>query len=196
MDVDGFNKNTSFTPNAGHTESREFLTTKCVHFDAATTFIGNVYGPYTNISGGLPIVCDTREYCRTTGVDPADLVELMPHSYNVAVKEEYTEAILADHSLAVDVDLTDDMIMVVLNNEVSGGLAHAGTTPSLTNPAEPGKRPLRHIELQFADGQNLNNWYRHYRLSMPEVTMKVPEANTSDHDRYHLGVGNAPVSQG
>ncbi|MFK4102498.1 hypothetical protein ACI2L1_20925 [Streptomyces sp. NPDC019531] len=195
MDVDGFNKNTRFTPNSDHTESREFLTTKCVHFDAATTFIGNVYGPYTNITGGLPIVSDTREFCRVSGVDPADLVELMPHSYNVAVKQEYTEAILADHSLALDVDLEADMVMVVLNNEVSGGLAHAGTTPRLTDPAKPGKRPLRHIELQFEDGENLDNWYRHYRLPLPEVHVTVPDVDTPDHDRYHLGVGAVPAAQ-
>jgi citrate lyase beta subunit len=195
MDVDGFNKNTSFTPNSEHTESREFLTTKCVHFDAATTFIGNVYGPNTNITGGLPIVADTREYCRDSGLDPAELIELMPHSYNVAVKPEHAEAILADYAVAVDVDLDNDMVMIVLNNEVAGGLAHAGSTPRLTDPAKPGKRPLRHIELQFADGANLNNWYRHYRLEMPEVKVKVPDVNTPDHDRYHRGVDTALAAQ-
>lgn len=196
MDVDGFNKNTSFTPNSDHTESREFLTTKCVHFDAATTFIGNVYGPNVNIDGGLPIVCDTREYCGATGVEPADLVELMPHSYNVAVRQEHADTILSDHAVAVDVDLLNEMVMVVLNNEVDGGLAHAGSMPSLADPAKPGKRPLRHIELQFEDGQNLINWYRHYRLDMPEVNVKAPEVNTADHDRYHRGVDNALVAQG
>ncbi|WP_330231739.1 hypothetical protein OHA40_04125 [Nocardia sp. NBC_00508] len=189
VDLDGFNKNVSFTVNAAHTESREFLTTKCVHFDSATTFIGNVYGPNTNLIGGLPIICDTRAYCRTKGLDPADLVELMPHSYNVAVKQEYTEEILAGHAAIVDADLADDMIMVVLNNEVTGGLAHAGSAPRLIDPAEPGKRPMRHIELQFSDSQNLTNWYTHYRLAMPEVEVEAPEANTPDHDRYHAGVG-------
>lgn len=196
MDVDGFNKNTSFTPNSDHTESREFLTTKCVHFDAATTFIANVYGPNTNIDGGRPIVCNTREYCVRTGVAPADLIELMPHSYNVAVKQEHVQAILADHAVVVDCDLLNDMIMVVLNNEVDGGLAHAGSTPRLIDSDKPGKRPLRHMELQFADGQNLNNWYRHYRLDMPEVNVKVPEVHTSDHDRYHRGVDAVLAAQG
>ena len=195
MDVDGFNKNTSFTPNADHTESREFLTTKCVHFDAATTFIANVYGPNTNIDGGRPIVSNTREYCRVAGVEPADLVELMPHSYNVAVRQEHVEAILAEHSVAVDIDLHHDMVMVVLNNEVDGGLAHAGSMPTLTDPAKRGRRPLRHMELQFADGQNLNNWYRHYRLAMPEVNVTVPEIDTADHDRYHRGVDGALAAQ-
>ena len=195
MDVDGFNKNTHFTPNSDHTESREFLTTKCVHFDAATPFIGNVYGPNTNITGGLPIVCDTREFCASTGIDPADLLELMPHSYNVAVKEEYTDRILADHSVAVDVDLQNDMIMIVLNNEVAGGLAHAGSMPQLADPAKPGKRPLRHIEFQFADGADLNTWYRHYRLDIPEVKLSVPDAETAEHERYHRGVGIALAAQ-
>lgn len=188
MDVDGYNKNTHFTPNADHTESREFLTTKCVHFDAATPFIGNVYGPYTNITGGLPIICDTREFCASNGIDPADLLELMPHSYNVAVKEEYADRILADYSAAVNVNLLDDMILVVLNNEVAGGLAHAGTTPELADPAKPGERPLRHIEFQFPDSEFLNTWYRHYRLDIPVVKMSVPGVETAEHERYHRGV--------
>jgi hypothetical protein len=188
MDVDGYNKNTSFTPNAEHTSSREFLTTKCVHFDAATPFIGNVYGPYTNITGGLPIVCDTREFCASAGLDPADLLELMPHSYNVAVKQQYAEAILAGYSAAVPADLSQDMILVVLNNEVAGGLAHAGSAPRLADPARPGKRPLRHIEFQFAEGADLNRWYRHYRLDIPEVRVSVPDPGTAEHERYHRGV--------
>lgn len=195
MDVDGFNKNTSFTPNSEHTASREFLTTKCVHFDAATTFIGNIYGPNTNITGGMPIVCDTREFCSRNGVDPADLLELMPHSYNVAVKEQYTDAILADHSVALDVDLQNDLVMVVLNNEVAGGLAHAGTMPRLADPQQSGKRPIRHVELQFADGSNLERWYTHYRLDMPEVTSKVPDERTAAHDRYHRGVAATVEAQ-
>jgi len=188
MDVDGYNKNTSFTPNSDHTESREFLTTKCVHFDSATPFIGNVYGPNTNIDGGKPIICNTRDFCASAGIDPADLVELMPHSYNVAVKEQYTGAILADYAVALDVDLTDDMAMVVLNNEVAGGLAHAGSTLRLADPSKPGKRPLRHIEFQFADGEDLNTWYRHYRLDIPEITMSVPETDAKEFTRYHRGV--------
>jgi hypothetical protein len=188
MDVDGYNKNTRFTPNSDHTESREFLTTKCVHFDAATPFIGNAYGPYTNIAGGLPIICDTREFCASNGIDPADLLELMPHSYNVAVKQEYADRILADYSVAVDVNLLDDMILVVLNNEVAGGLAHAGTMPELADPAKPGKRPLRHIEFQFPDSEFLNTWYRHYHLDIPVIKVSVPDAETADHERYHRGV--------
>jgi hypothetical protein len=195
MDVDGYNKNTRFTPNADHTESREFLTTKCVHFDAATPFIGNVYGPNTNITGGLPIVCDAREFCASNGIDPADLLELMPHSYNVAVKEEYADRILRDHSAAVDIDLRDDVILVVLNNEVAGGLAHAGSAPELADPAKPGRRPLRHIEFQFPDGECLRQWYRHYRLDVPVVKLSAPEPDTAEHERYHRGVSVARATQ-
>ena len=193
MDVDGFNKNRHFTPNSDHTTSREFLTTKCVHFDAATPFIGNIYGPNTNISGGMPIVCNTRDYCTAHGVDPADLVELMPHSYNVAVKERYSEAILADYSVGVDVDLQHDLVMVVLDNEVGGGLAHAGSMPRLTDPARPGTRPIRHLEFQFPDGSDLQRWYRHYGLGTPQVTLEVPDA--AAHERYHRGVDSSLPAQ-
>ncbi|HJQ00739.1 MAG TPA: hypothetical protein VJ851_03995 [Jatrophihabitans sp.] len=193
MDVDGFNPNKHFTPNSDHTSSREFLTTKCVHFDAATTFIGNIYGPNTNIDGGMPIVCNTRDYCEANGVDPADLVELMPHSYNVAVKEQYSDAILAEHSVGVDIDLHDDLVMVVLFNEVTGGLAHAGSRPQLTEQDKPGKRPIRHVELQFADAANLERWYHHYRLGMPEITVNVP--GSPEHKRYHGGIESSVQAQ-
>ncbi|MGW1995579.1 hypothetical protein [Embleya sp. NPDC001921] len=186
MDVDGYNKNTHFTPNDDHTTAREFLTTKCVHFDAATPFIANIYGPNTNIDGGIPILCDTRAYCRDADVPPADLVELMPHSFNVAVKEEHADRILAGHATAVDVDLDADLVMIVLFNEVDGGLAHAGTIPRPADPGKPSRRPIRHLEYQFADSDELAKWYRHYRLEIPEPTLQVPDE--AARERYHRGV--------
>ena len=196
MDVDGYNKNEHFTPNSDHTTSRAFLTTKCVHFDAATPFIGNVYGPNTNISGGKPIVCNTRDYCSDTGTDPADLVELMPHSYNVAVKEQYSDAILTDYSVAVDVDLSNDLVMIVLFNEVTGGLAHAGSAPQLADPQHPRQAadPAHRVPVRL-DGADLQKWYTHYRLDMPEVTMNVPEASSREHERYHRGVESVVAAQ-
>ncbi|MFJ2187337.1 hypothetical protein ACIOJE_05125 [Kitasatospora sp. NPDC087861] len=189
MDVDGYNKNTSFTPNGDHTAEREFLTTKCVHFDSATPFIGNIYGPNTNIRGGVPVVCDTRAFCKDAGVAPGDLVELMPHSYNVAVREEYTERILADYASAVDVDLSSDLVMVVLLNEVAGGLAHAGSEPRPVDPSKPSRRPIRHLEYQFAEGVELAKWFEHYGLDVPAPIMQAPDGDA--RERYHRGI--APV---
>lgn len=187
MDVDGYNKNTHFTPNGDHTTEREFLTTKCVHFDAATPFIGNIYGPNTNIEGGVPVVCDTRAYCHDAGVAPADLIELMPHSFNVAVKEEHAGRILAEHASAVDVDLSADVVMVVLLNEVDGGLAHAGSEPRAADPAAPARRPIRHLEYQFAEGVELAKWYQHYGLEVPRPGSQVPDE--AARERYHRGIG-------
>ncbi|WP_406280784.1 hypothetical protein [Embleya sp. NBC_00896] len=194
MDVDGYNKNTHFTPNGDHTTEREFLTTKCVHFDAATSFIANIYGPNTNIDGGLPIVCDTRAYCRDSEVPPADLVELMPHSFNVAVKEEHAGRILAGYASAVDVDLSADLVMIVLFNEVDGGLAHAGSQPRPADPGKPARRPIRHLEYQFADSDELAKWYRHYRLQVPEPGLEVPDE--AARERYHRGVDPVGVEGG
>jgi hypothetical protein len=186
MDVDGFNKNKHFTPNGDHTGEREFLTTKCVHFDSATPFVGNIYGPNTNITGGLPVVCDTRGYCRDHDVAPADLVELMPHSYNVAVRAEHTDAILDGYAGLVEADLDADLVLVILLNEVEGGLAHAGSAPRATDPEQPSKRPIRHVEYQFGDGAELTKWFTHYRLELPEVSLEVPDE--AAQLRYHRGV--------
>ncbi|GCD40234.1 hypothetical protein OEIGOIKO_08091 [Streptomyces chrestomyceticus JCM 4735] len=192
MDVDGYNKNTHFTPNGDHTTEREFLTTKCVHFDAATPFIGNIYGPNTNIAGGTPMVCDTRAYCQERGVTPADLLELMPHSFNVAVKEEHAEPVLSGYAAAVDADLSADLVMVVLLNEVDGGLAHAGSEPRPADPARPARRPIRHLEYQFAEDVELAKWYRHYQLAIPQPSLQVPDE--AARERYHRGID--PVGAG
>jgi hypothetical protein len=185
MDVDGYNKNKSFTPNSDHTQSREFVTTKCVHFDAATPFIANIYGPTNNIAGGLPMICDTRRFCADNGVDPRRLVENIPNNYNVAVKAEYTQAILADYSIALELDLQGDVVMIVLYNEVLGGVAHAATQPTLSDPAKPARRPIRHIEYQFANADDLAAWYAFYDLTLTKAT---DHKDDPEHvRRYNLG---------
>ncbi|MER7754725.1 hypothetical protein [Kitasatospora sp. NPDC097643] len=189
MDVDGYNKNTAFTPNGDHTAEREFLTTKCVHFDSATPFVGNIYGPNTNIAGGVPVICDTRAYCRDTGTAPGELIELMPHSYNVAVREEHAAPILAGYASALEVDLSADLAMVVLLNEVDGGLAHAGSEPRPVDASRPSRRPIRHLEYQFAEGVELAKWFTHYGLETPAPIMHAPDE--ASRERYHRGI--APV---
>ncbi len=184
MDVDGYNKNKNFTPNSDHTESREFVTTKCIHFDAATPFIANVHGPTENIRGGLPMIVDTRQFCADKGVSPAALVENIPNNYNVAVRAEHCDALLADYAFALDFDLADDMVMIVLYNEVDGGLAHAATVPERIDEDAPARRPIRHIEFQFATTDGLTRWYDHYDLAFETATDLAPEAMAN---RYHRG---------
>ncbi|MGZ5970064.1 MAG: hypothetical protein ACXWP4_20470, partial [Polyangiales bacterium] len=170
MDVDGYNKNKHFTPNSDHTESREFVTTKCIHFDAATPFIANLYGPNQNISGGLPMICDTRKFCQDKGIDPKSLIENIPNNYNVAVKQEFYEELLTGYSFALKLDLENDVVMIVLHNEVIGGLAHAATQPLATDAGRGSRRPIRHVEYQVASADELKRWYDYYGLSLSKAT--------------------------
>lgn len=187
MDVDGYNKNKSFTPNSDHTASREFVTTKCVHFDAATPFIANIYGPNQNIKGGLPMICDTRAFCADKGLDARALIENIPNNYNVAVKEEYCDEILARYSFALDVDLDDDVVAIVLFNEVVGGVAHAATQPERRDSTRPARRPIRHIELQVATTDDLKGWYDFYGLGLDKATDNQTTAEDAMFRRYHRG---------
>lgn len=194
MDVDGYNRNRGFTPNADHTEAREFITTKCVHFDAATPFIANIYGPNQNIKGGLPMICDTRAFCRDRGIDPRTLIENIPNNYNVAVRHEYCGAILAHYSVALDVDLANDVVAVILFNEVVGGLAHAATPPEPIDAGQPTRRPIRHIELQVANTDDLKTWYDYYGLSLTKAADRV-DAKPAMFERYHRGEAAARTVQ-
>ncbi|MEP5762416.1 MAG: hypothetical protein ABJ327_24495 [Litoreibacter sp.] len=170
MDADGFNKNSNFTPNSEHTEEREFVTTKCIHFDAATPFIANLYGPNQNIQGGVPIICDTRQFCVDRKIDPAILIENIPNNYNVAIRDEFYNEILDDYSFGVKLDYDNDIVMIALFNEVVGGLAHAATPPRKVERDKPSKRPIRHIEYQFSDSASLKKWYDFYGLNLKKAT--------------------------
>jgi hypothetical protein len=187
MDVDGYNKNKSFTPNSDHTESREFVTTKCVHFDAATPFIANIYGPNQNITGGLPMICDTRAFCNDKGIDGKALIENIPNNYNVAVKQEYCEEILRRYSFALDVDLDDDVVAIVIYNEVIGGIAHAATQPERADATRPARRPIRHIEFQVATTEDLKTWYDFYGLGLTKAVDNKADAEDAMFRRYHRG---------
>ncbi len=185
MDVDGYNVNKSFTPNDDHTESREFVTTKCVHFDAATPFIANLYGPSENIEGGHPIICDTRSFCAEKDVDPIDLIENIPNNYNVAVKKEYYQDILDNYSVGLKLDQENDVIMIVLHNEVIGGVAHAATNPVKIDDSKPARRPIRHVEYQFANADDLKTWYDHYKLLLEKATDSKNTKVELGLDEYH-----------
>jgi hypothetical protein len=186
MDVDGYHKNKSFTPNSDHTESREFVTTKCIHFDAATPFIANLYGPNQNIGGGLPMICDTRRFCQDKGIDPRALVENIPNNYNVAVKQEFYEELLSSYSFALKLDLENDVVMIVLHNEVTGGIAHAATQPVLVEAGRRARRPIRHIEYQVAGADDLKRWYDYYGLTLLKADDHQGDTTASHYHRGEL----------
>lgn len=193
MDVDGYNKNKNFTPNSDHTESREFVTTKCVHFDAATPFIANIYGPNQNIKGGLPMICDTRAFCKDKGIDGKALIENIPNNYNVAVKQEYCEEILHHYSFALDVDLDHDVIAIIIFNEVIGGVAHAATQPERADLTRPARRPIRHIEFQVATTEDLKAWYDFYGLGLDKAVDNKADTEDAMFRRYHRGEATSNV---
>jgi hypothetical protein len=165
MDVDGYNLNQSFSHD-GQIASRAFMTAKCIHFDAATPFIANIYGPNKNVKDGLPLICDTRRYCRDRGIKPANLVDNLPNNYNIAVKSEFYDDLLYDYSFAYDLDLENDIIVVMLLNEIEYGVAHGATDPGPRVAGQPVERPIRHIELQYGEEPHYDEWYAHYGLKL------------------------------
>jgi hypothetical protein len=165
MDVDGYNMNKAFSHD-GKVEGREFMTAKCIHFDAATPFVANIYGPTRNIRGGHPLICDVKRYCRDTGRQPGRLVENIPNNYNIVIKRDFYEELRRDYSFALDLDVENDIIMVMLLNEIEFGVAHGATDPFKCIASEPACRPIRHFEYQYAEESHYEEWYRHYGLAM------------------------------
>lgn len=165
MDVDGFNLNRQFSHD-GQIAARAFMTAKCIHFDAATPFIANIYGPNKNVKDGLPLICDVKRYCMDRGVAPSSMVDNLPNNYNIALRPEFYEDLLYDYSFAYDLDLENDIIVVMLLNEIEYGVAHGATDPSQKVPGQPVERPIRHIELQYHEESHYDEWYAHYSLKL------------------------------
>lgn len=163
MDFDGFNINSGFSHD-GNLPQREFMTAKCIHFDCATPFVANIYGPTENIGSGLPLICDVQRYCRDRGVGPASLVEPIPNNYTVNVKREHYDELLRDYSIAYDLDLANDIIVVMILNEIEFGFAHGATDPYRLDPSAPARRPIRHIEQQYLEESHYQEWYAYYEL--------------------------------
>jgi putative PIG3 family NAD(P)H quinone oxidoreductase len=165
MDVDGYNLNESFSHD-GNIASRAFMTSKCLHFDAATPFIGNIYGPNENIGGGHPVICDVKSFCRDRGLRASQLVENIPNNYNIAIKEEFYEDLKDNYSFGLQLNLDTDIIIVILLNEIDFGVAHGATNPYKHFADKPAKRPIRHFEYLYAEENHYDEWYGYYGLGM------------------------------
>ncbi|AOI71760.1 hypothetical protein WI36_03585 [Burkholderia ubonensis] len=168
MDVDGYQNNKNFSHD-GKVDGREYSTTKCIHFDTATPFVANVYGPNRNIEGGYPVIADVPAYCRDHGVAPRDMVTNIPANYNVAIREEHYQALLDDYSFCVKVNLDTDMVMVMLSNEVEFGVAHGATDPRRIVPGEASARPIRHYEYQYHAEEHYAEWLDYYGIAQSEI---------------------------
>ena len=180
MDVDGFNLNQNFSHD-GSVQSRAFMTSKCIHFDAATPFIANIYGPNENIGGGHPLICDVRQYCRDHNVQPRDLVDNIPNNYNIVLKENVYSVLKTDYSFALDVDIDNDIVGIMLLNEINFGIAHGATQPYKLVADAPSKRPIRHIEYQFSEEPHYEDWFAFYGLPMKPASDYAGENLSLDY---------------
>ncbi len=168
MDVDGFNLNGGFSHDQ-KIESRAFMTSKCLHFDAATPFVANIYGLNENIGGGHPLLSDVRGYCRDHAVPPSDVVDAIPNNYNVVISPAHYAKIRDHYTVGLDIDIDTDMIAILLLNEVAFGVAHGATAPFRKDESKPARRPLRHFEYQFESDGDYVAWYGHYDVPMVEA---------------------------
>lgn len=182
MDVDGYNLNQNFSHD-GNVASRAFMTSRCLHFDAATPFIGNVYGPNENIVGGYPVICDVKSFCSDRGVAPRELVENIPNNYNIAIRDEYYDELRDGYSWGVQLDLDGDVSIVILLNEIEYGVAHGATDPWKRDAGLPSRRPIRHFEYQYGEESHYDDWYRYYGLDMLPASDYQGENLSLDYHR-------------
>lgn len=182
MDVCGFNLNRNFSHD-GVVQSRAFMTSKCLHFDAATPFVANLYGPNENIAGGKPVICDVRKYCADHGIRARDIVENIPNNYNIAIKASAYDVLMDEYSVALDIDVDNDIIGIMQLNEIEGGVAHAATDPRKIDESAPARRPIRHIEYQYTEEDHYTEWYRHYGLDVLEAKDYAGENLSLDYHK-------------
>jgi hypothetical protein len=169
MDVDGYSVNKNFSHD-GKVAGREYVTTKCIHFDTATPFVANIYGPNRNIAGGYPVIAEVQKYCRNKGVRPKDLVTNIPQNYNIAIKQEYYSELVRDYSFCLKMNLENDMVMIMLSNEIEFGVAHGATDPSRVDANDVSFRPIRHYEYQYLQEEHYAEWLAYYNVAQSVVS--------------------------
>ncbi|NLR75964.1 hypothetical protein [Leeia aquatica] len=169
MDVDGYGVNKQFSHD-GKVAGREYVTTKCIHFDTATPFVANVYGPNRNIAGGYPVVTEIQQYCADKGIPAREIVTNIPQNYNMAIKPEHYAELLNDYSFCLKMDFERDMVMVMLSNEIEFGVAHGATDPMPKVPGVESYRPIRHYEYQYSEESHYDEWLAYYSLPLSNVT--------------------------
>jgi hypothetical protein len=169
MDVDGYGVNKNFSHD-GKVSGREYVTTKCIHFDTATPFVANIYGPNRNIAGGYPVITEVQKYCRNKGVQPKDLVTNIPQNYNIAIKPEHYSELLSDYSFCLKLNFDNDMVMIMLSNEIEFGVAHGATDPSRVDASQISFRPIRHYEYQYHQEEHYAEWLAYYNVAQSVVS--------------------------
>lgn len=169
FDVDGYKVNGGFSHD-GKVEERRFVTTKCIHFDTATPFIANIYGPNKNITGGYPIITETHKYLKDKNLQAKDIVINIPQNYNIAVRQEHYEELMKDYSFCLQKELDDDMLMIIMLNEIEFGVAHAATDPVKKDESLDCSRPIRHYEYQYEQEEHYDEWLDYYNLELSEVS--------------------------
>ena len=80
--------------------------------------------------------------------------------------------------------------MIVLKNEVNGGVAHAATYPLKLEENKETSRPIRHIEYQFNNIEDLSKWYQSYKLILSPAGNSNHATPASGLDYYQDGMNH------
>lgn len=165
---DGFNANQGYQPYAEMQVRDGFVSTKCIHFDAAEPIATNIYGPCVNIAGGFPVIADAMMYCRDEGLRIGDIVERL-EGYPVSFRAPHYRRLVEDYSIAFDVEMKSDTpCLITLNDILAGGIAHGATVARPRNSTDASKRPLWHIAFDYERLADIDRWYAALRLDAPE----------------------------
>lgn len=169
-DLEGYGANKDFQPYDFLKPREAFHTIKCIHFDSAESIISNIYGPNKNIKGGFPVLADVRSYCKHYNVNIRDILTRMENDEPVTMKNPHYDIILKNYTIAFDLDMENDVPCVIVFNEpITGGIAHAAMPVDKFSQTEEASRPLHHMTFAYDQSEDVERWYEEMQVDQKPI---------------------------
>lgn len=115
-------------------------TFKRLHFDPYSIVFGHLYEPMTNLVGGGVALVDVRGYLERRGLRLADAfcpLHLPGHNGRLVARDEHRARMLAEHAEHVDPPAAGQLVLLLVRNDPTAGVAHEVAETYAVDPAAP-----------------------------------------------------------
>jgi hypothetical protein len=121
----------------------DVTTFKRLHFDPFSLIFAHLYEATSNLTGGIVSLVDVDSYLRDSSHTLNEVFEPLyapGHNGRLVAKEEHRESMLRAYAHNVDPPRSGDLLLLIVRNDPSAGVAHEIGQVRAVDPALPTKR--------------------------------------------------------
>jgi hypothetical protein len=121
----------------------DVVTFKRLHFDPFSLVFAHLYEPAENLTGGNVSLVDVENYLRDNRCTLGDVFEplyALGHNGRLVAREEHRQPMLQMYAHTVEPPSPGDLLLVIVRNDPSVGVAHEIAEVHAIDPGLPTKR--------------------------------------------------------